>query len=150
MFIYGPHGHAHQRQANQSKREARHLSCILPGNMPAEKRDKQEEGKGGWGMNSRSQCNGNVQTCVGCRHHIVFLLLLSILHGHYAYLALICCCLRTQLLLQHRIKSIQARLCCFSVAVYITSPVFLNHYIRTASQSCRNTVSIIILTVDTK
>lgn len=54
---------------SQSKREARHLRSLLPGNMPAEK-DKQGEGKrGAVLMNSRPQCYGNVQrlawTCLG-------------------------------------------------------------------------------------
>ena len=39
----GCKGPAQPSPASQSKREARHLRCILPGNMPAEKEDKQEE-----------------------------------------------------------------------------------------------------------
>lgn len=57
--------HAHPSALSQSKREARHLRCILPGNMPAEKEDKQwEEGERVEGrrvMNSRLRCYGNVQ-----------------------------------------------------------------------------------------
>lgn len=37
------YSHAPRRAANQSKREGRHLRPILPGNMPAEKEDKQKE-----------------------------------------------------------------------------------------------------------
>lgn len=63
----------------QSKREARHLLRILPGNMPAEKGDKQwEEGEGGEGgrlvMNSSLQSYGNVQALGRfCRDHVAHL-----------------------------------------------------------------------------
>lgn len=73
--------HAHPCALGQSKREARHLRCILPGNMPAEKEDKQwEEGERVEGrrvMNSRLRCYGNVQgRARACTDHIVCLFFL--------------------------------------------------------------------------
>lgn len=72
-----PSGPAPSAPASQSKREARHLRCILPGNMPAEEEDKQEGGglKGGMvgPMNRRPKCHGNVQGLAwACYDHTVF------------------------------------------------------------------------------
>lgn len=72
-------GHAHPSRLGQSKREARHLPHILPGNMPEEKEDKQwEEGEGRDGgrlvMNSSLQSYGNVQALGrACRDHVAHL-----------------------------------------------------------------------------
>lgn len=56
-YICGSCGHAPHSEASQSKREARHLRSILPGNMPAEREDKQaeeeeEELRGEWTADS--------------------------------------------------------------------------------------------------